>query len=229
MSLPSSWWQEYLETQAPFKWDIRQLAENCLKSPKIINDTNGFLRFAYKVFNYSWHPIMRIMKNYYNCHNIIKIHDTHMCHEVYYYFLKLLPVHFSFHLISPFLHPRAASPYPLTHCQLDSHPQPGLGSVSILDVKPLSHPPSSSSPIAKSKKGLLCFLPTMSHGYPLVPWIIENWLSHHLMFSSFKCLIIFHFNQGPSWETTHQCSFGLASTGQESLLLDLLELHPPGY
>lgn len=43
------------------------------------------------------------------------------------------------------------------------------------------------------------------HGYSPVPWITGNWLHYHRMFSSFKCLIIFHFNQGPSWETIHQC------------------------
>lgn len=68
-----------------------------------------------------------------------------------------------------------------------------------------------------------------SHGNPLVPWIIENWLPRHQMFSSFKCLITFHLNQGPSQETIRPCPFGLASTGQESLLLGLLELHPPDY
>lgn len=33
------------------KRDIKQLVENYLNSPKITNDTNGFSRFAYEVFN----------------------------------------------------------------------------------------------------------------------------------------------------------------------------------
>lgn len=136
-------------------------------------------------------------KTYCNCHNvIIKIHVITLCSEVHYYFLKLLPAHFSFH--PPYYLPASQGSLPrsLAHSQLDSPPPSVLGSVSILDVKLLGQLPWFFLFHRQESNNFEILTEDRPRGCPLLPWIIENWLNCHLMFSSSTCLLItFYFNQ----------------------------------